>query len=149
MQLSSFIDPDLVFHQLSSSSKKRLFEEVAQAVSEKHPGLVEKDIFDGLFERERLGSTGIGAGVAVPHCRLQSGTQDSCALVTLETPIGFDAPDGKPVDLLVFLVVDGDACQAHLDRLAAVSRYFSEAQHREQVRQCDSTEQLRSLILDS
>lgn len=149
MQLASFIDPDLVLHRLSSSSKKRLFETVAHSISDKHPELSEKEIFDGLFARERLGSTGIGEGVAIPHCRLNSGSEDACALVTLDEPIGFDAPDGKPVDLLIFLVVSGEACQTHLDRLAALSRHFSQAQHRQAMREAESPEALQNLISQS
>lgn len=149
MQLASFVDPDLVLFQLRSGSKKSLFEQVAKAISDKHTDLKEQAIFEGLFARERLGSTGIGEGIAVPHCRIVDAESDYCALVTLENGIAFDAPDGQPVDTLVFLVVSGEACQQHLDRLAAVSRYFSDAQNRAAIHQASDADGLRKLIFDA
>jgi len=106
----------------------------------------ETTIFDGLFTRERLGSTGLGDGVAVPHCRITETEADCCAVVSLEEPISFDAPDNQPVDLLVFLVVSGEACQDHLDRLAIVAKSFSDPDFRQSVRDSRSNEELKSLI---
>lgn len=106
----------------------------------------EATIFDGLFARERLGSTGLGNGVAVPHCRIIETDADCCAVVSLKSPISFDAPDNQPVDLLVFLVVSGKACQDHLDRLAIVAKSFSDPDFRQSVRDSKSDEELKNLI---
>jgi PTS system nitrogen regulatory IIA component len=146
MQLASFINPDLILCHLSASSKKRLFESVAHKISEQCPEVSETTIFDGLFARERLGSTGLGDGVAVPHCRITETESNCCAVVSIETPISFDAPDNKPVDLLVFLVVSGEACQDHLDRLAIVAKSFSDPDFRQSVRDSKSNEELKNLI---
>jgi nitrogen PTS system EIIA component len=147
MQLASFIDRKLILHRAPGGSKKRVFELISQVVSEACPEIPEQAIFDGLFARERLGSTGIGEGVAVPHCRIKDAGTSCCALITLAEPIAFDAPDNKPVDILVALVVAGEARQEHLDRLAAVSRALSDASLREAIRACTSADELRVLIL--
>lgn len=146
MQLASFVNPDLVICNLPATSKKRLFEHVSELVAEQCSTLVAKDIFDGLFARERLGSTGLGDGVAVPHCRIAQTDTDCCAVVSLKDPIGFDAPDDKPVDLLVFLVVSGEACQDHLDRLAVIAKSFSDPQYRKKIQTAKTQEELKHLI---
>lgn len=146
MQLASFIHPDLVLHRVTVTSKKRLFEAMAQTISEHCDEVSELSIYEGLFARERLGSTALGEGVAVPHYRIPDATADCCAVVSLEKPIDFDAPDGQPVDLLVFLVVSGEACQEHLDRLAIVAKCFSEEDFRQKVRNTNSQQELKNLI---
>ena len=146
MQLASFVNPDLVICKLPASSKKKLFENISELVAEQCSSLVAKDIFDGLFARERLGSTGLGDGVAVPHCRIAQTGTDCCAVVSLEDPIDFDAPDNKPVDLLVFLVVSGEACQDHLDRLAVIAKSFSDPQYRNKIQAAKTQEELKNLI---
>lgn len=148
MQLASFIDPRLVLHRLEGGSKKRVFELISQVISDIHPDLSETAIFEGLFARERLGSTGVGEGVAVPHCRIKDSTTDCCALITLADPISFEAPDNKPVDLLVVLVVSGEARQEHLERLASISRACSDENLRQKLRSAESREKLQELILD-
>lgn len=149
MQLASFVNPDLVICKLPVSSKKKLFENVSELVAEQCSSLVAKDIFDGLFARERLGSTGLGDGVAVPHCRIEQTHTDCCAVVSLQDPIDFDAPDDKPVDLLVFLVVSGEACQDHLDRLAVIAKSFSDPQYRKKIQNAKSQEELKNLIFQN
>lgn len=146
MQLASFIHPDLVVCKLATSSKKKLFETISELVSEQCPKLSSKQIFDGLFSRERLGSTGLGDGVAVPHCRIEQTDTDCCAIVTLKEPISFDAPDNNPVDLLVFLVVSGEACQDHLDRLAAIAKSLSDKQYKSAIQAATTEEELKDLI---
>ena len=148
MQLASFVHPDLVICKLSTSSKKKLFETVSELVSEHCPKLSSKEIFDGLFSRERLGSTGLGDGVAVPHCRIAQTDTDCCAVVTLEAPISFDAPDNNPVDILVFLIVSGEACQDHLDRLAAIAKSFSKPQYKNQIQAAKTQQELKNLIFN-
>ena len=86
-------------------SKKRLFETIARIISDDQPSLVYEEVFDQLIAREKLGSTGLGQGIAIPHCRVEHCPQPLGTLVTLEQPIDFDAPDDQPVDLLFALLV--------------------------------------------
>jgi PTS system nitrogen regulatory IIA component len=86
------------------------------------------DILNYLITREKLGSTGLGQGIAIPHCRVGNCTQPLGALLSLETPIPFDAPDDQPVDLLFVLLVPKEARQQHLDILASIAGLFSQQQ---------------------
>ena len=149
MQLASFVNPDLVICKLPASSKKKLFETVAELISGQCSKLSANEIFDGLFARERLGSTSLGNGVAVPHCRIENPDTDCCAVVTLENPIGFDAPDNQPVDILIFLVVSGEACQDHLDRLAVIPKSFSNSDYKEKIQGAKTQENLKNLIFNN
>jgi nitrogen PTS system EIIA component len=146
MQLASFVHPDLVICRLTASSKKRLFETVSERIASQCDQLTALQIFEGLFARERLGSTGMGDGIAVPHCRIKEASTDCCAVVTLDEPMNYDAPDNKPVDILIFLVVSGEACQDHLDRLAAIAKSFSDPQYKSAIQQAKTSEELKSLI---
>lgn len=107
-------------------SKKRLFETIAKIVSDDQPTLPYDDVLDKLNAREKLGSTGMGAGIAIPHCRISNCTAPIGTLVTLEEAIPFDAPDDLPVDLLFVLLVPEEAHQAHLDILANIARLLNQ-----------------------
>jgi PTS system nitrogen regulatory IIA component len=110
-------------------SKKRLFETIAQIVSEDQPTLPYDEVLDHLITREKLGSTGLGQGIAIPHCRVGHCDEPLGTLLTLEEPIPFDSPDDQPVDLLFVLLVPEEAHQEHLDILAEVARLFSQADY--------------------
>jgi nitrogen PTS system EIIA component len=146
MTLDSIINPQLIFCQLDAVSKKRLFEQFAEQAARLDPSLDTKLIFEGLFTREKLGSTALGNGIAIPHCRIEGAGSSYAALVTLKTPIDFDAPDGKPVDLLIFLVVSGDATQEHLNMLATISKALSDQDFCARIRGCTSDVELTDLI---
>ena len=88
--------------------------------------LSQEEVFSQLIAREKLGSTGLGNGIAIPHCRVGNCTQPIGTLVTLAEPIDFDAPDDAPVDLLFVLLVPEEAHQQHLDILAGIARLFSQ-----------------------
>lgn len=148
MQLSELFTPALSFTQLEGRSKKRLFEIVAKKISENHPSLDSDKIFESLIERERLGSTGLGEGVAVPHCRLEGLETDALgAVVQLDEPIDFDSPDQKPVDILAFLLVSPETTQEHLDALAAIAARLSEKESRQKMRSAESPQELLDLML--
>lgn len=148
MQLSELFSPALSFVQVEGRSKKRLFETVSQYISEHIPSLSADVLFDALIARERLGSTGLGEGVAVPHCRLSDIEMNEIGvLVQLDEPIDFDAPDQKPVDLLAFLLVSGDANQAHLDALAKIAQKLSNIEGRSSMRQADSPQSLYDIVI--
>ncbi len=143
MHLSQLFSPALSLAHHESRSKKRLFETVSQHLVRHHPDLTSDQIFDALTARERLGSTGLGEGVAVPHCRIKGGGLESTGmLVQLAVPLEFDAPDQKPVDILAFLLVTGEAQQEHLDTLAAVAAQLSDADTRNALRAAETPDEL-------
>ena len=113
-----------------ASSKKRAFEQ-AGLIFENHQGLARAKVFDSLFARERLGSTGLGQGVAIPHGRIKGLKEAVAAFVRVAEPIPFDAPDGQPVALMVFLLVPEQATQQHLDILSELAQMLSDKSFRE------------------
>jgi len=115
---------------LDASSKKRVFEQ-AGLLFENNQGIARVKVFDSLFARERLGSTGLGEGIAIPHGRIKGLKEAVAALVRLDEPVAFDAPDGKPVNLLLFLLVPEQATQQHLEILSAVAEMLSDRTMRE------------------
>ncbi|MFW8564946.1 PTS IIA-like nitrogen regulatory protein PtsN [Orrella sp. 11846] len=123
--LSQILIPQNVMLDVAVTSKKRALEQVA-LMFENNQGIERANVFDSLFSRERLGSTGLGSGVAIPHGRIKNIVKPSAAFVRLAQPVSFDAPDGKPVDLLLVIVVPEEATQQHLDILAEVATKLSE-----------------------
>ena len=115
---------------LDASSKKRVFEQ-AGLLFENNQGIARVKVFDSLFARERLGSTGLGEGIAIPHGRIKGLKEAIAALVRLDEPVAFDAPDGKPVNLLLFLLVPEQATQQHLEILSEVAEMLSDRTMRE------------------
>lgn len=128
------LSPERTVCQVAGSSKKRLFEIIAELVCADQTTLDYNDVLDKLIARESLGSTGLGGGIAIPHCRIGNCEQPLGSLITLEEPIPFEAPDDEPVDLLFVLMVPEEADQAHLDILADIARRFSESSFCEQLR---------------
>lgn len=119
-----------VLPDLAASSKKRLFEQVGLLFENQH-GIARGVVFESLFARERLGSTGLGQGVAIPHGRIK-GLKDAVgALVRLAQPVTFDAPDGKPVSLAFALLVPEHATEKHLEILSELAQMFSDRTLRE------------------
>jgi PTS system nitrogen regulatory IIA component len=128
--ISRLLVPENVKVDLSVSSKKRLFEQVGLMFEESHG--IERDIvFDSLFARERLGSTGLGEGVAIPHGRIKGLKEPQAAVVRLESALPFDAPDGEPVKLLVILLVPENANEEHLEILSELAELLSDEATRE------------------
>ena len=114
-----------VLPDLAASSKKRLFEQVGLLFENQH-GIGKGVVFESLFARERLGSTGLGQGVAIPHGRIK-GLKDALgAFVRLAQPVPFDAPDGKPVSLVFILLVPEHATEKHLEILSELAQMFSD-----------------------
>lgn len=115
---------------LPASSKKRAFEQ-AGLVFENNHGIARGNVFDSLFARERLGSTGLGQGVAIPHGRVKGLKEAVAALVRMAEPVPFDAPDGQPVSLMIFLLVPEQAHQQHLDILSELAQMLSDKSFRD------------------
>lgn len=128
--LSNILSDSRVLIDLEVGSKKRVFEQ-AGALFEGHLGLSRSVIFDSLFAREKLGSTGLGQGVAIPHGRIKGLKEAAGAFLRLSTPIPFDAPDGRPVELLFVLLVPEQATEEHLQILSELAQRFSERSFRE------------------
>jgi PTS system nitrogen regulatory IIA component len=128
--ISRLLPPSNVLLDLSASSKKRVFEQAGLMFENNH-GIARATVFDSLFARERLGSTGLGQGVAIPHGRIKGLKEAVAAFVRLAEPVPFDAPDGRPVKLLVFLLVPEQATQQHLDILSELAQMLSDKTFRE------------------
>lgn len=128
--IASILPPDNVFLDLDLTSKKRLFEQ-AGLLFENSQGIARSATFDALFAREKLGSTGLGQGVAIPHGRIKGIKQAVGTFVRLKTPIAFEAPDGKPVSLAFVLLVPEQATDLHLQILSELAQLFSDKKSRE------------------
>ena len=123
--LSRILPAANVMLELSVTSKKRVFEQAGLLFENQH-GLERAAVYESLFARERLGSTGLGAGIAVPHGRVKGLKHSVAAFFRLTHPIAFEAPDQQPVKQLLFLLAPEDAAQQHLDILAEVAQLFSD-----------------------
>jgi PTS system nitrogen regulatory IIA component len=117
---------------LEASSKKRVFEQ-AGLLFENNQGIARVKVFDSLFARERLGSTGLGEGIAIPHGRIKGLKDAVAAVLRLSEPVAFDAPDGKPVGLLLILLVPEQATQQHLEILSEVAEMLSDRAMRDRL----------------
>jgi len=143
--IAPLITPDTTLLDMSFTSKKKLFEHAAELFAQAH-GLKSTDIFTSLFERERLGSTALGYGIAIPHGRIK-GLKDALgAFVRLRTPIDFDAPDGKPVGHVFVLLVPEHATEQHLQLLSELAQMFSERRFREQLASAPDPTKLHALF---
>ena len=132
---------------LEASSKKRVFEQ-AGLLFENNQGLARSKVFDSLFARERLGSTGLGQQVAIPHGRIKGLREPVAAFIRLTDPIPFDAPDGKPVAILVFLMVPEQATQAHLEILSELAQMLSDPAFRELLITAPDAGHVHRLLID-
>ncbi len=144
-RLSRLLPPNNVVIDLSVTSKKRLFEQVGLLFENNH-GIERGKVFDSLFARERLGSTGLGEGVAIPHGRIKGLKEALAAVVRLSEPVPFDAPDGKPVGLLVFLLVPEAATEEHLELLSELAELLSDGTARASLAQCADPAELHRIL---
>ena len=146
-RLASILPPAQVLVSLDATSKKRAFEEAGLLFEGLH-GLSRALVTDSLFARERLGSTGLGHGVAIPHGRIKGLKSPMAAVFQLASPIGFDAPDEQPVVLLIFLLVPEAATQKHLEILSEFAELLSDATLREKIKSSADAAELHSMIAD-
>jgi len=144
-RLSAILPAEQVLVALDATSKKRAFEEAGLLFEALH-GLNRALITDSLFARERLGSTGLGHGVAIPHGRIKGLKHPLAAVLQLAEPIGFDAPDEQPVRLMFFLLVPEAATQKHLEILSDIAELLSDATLREQMKASTAAADLHRLI---
>lgn len=130
---------------LDASSKKRVFEQ-AGLLFEKSQGIARSTVFDSLFAREKLGSTGLGQGIAIPHGRIKGLKEATGAFLRLAAPVAFDSPDGKPVSLLFVLLVPEQATEQHLQILSELAQRFSDRVCREALGTAPDSSAIRQLL---
>jgi PTS system nitrogen regulatory IIA component len=143
--IAKLLPPGNVVTDLQVSSKKRLFEQAGLLFENRH-GIAKSIVFDSLFARERLGSTGLGQGVAIPHGRIKGLKDSLCAFVRLAQPVPFDAPDGNPVNLVFVLLVPEQATEKHLQMLSELAQMFSDKALREAMSRAPDAPALHQLI---
>jgi PTS system nitrogen regulatory IIA component len=144
-RLAAILPATQALVQVDATSKKRAFEEAGLLFENLH-GLNRAMVADSLFARERLGSTGLGYGVAIPHGRIKGLKSPLAAVFLLSDPIGFDAPDEKPVNLMIFLLVPEASTQKHLEILSEIAEMLSDAMLRDKLKNCTDALQLHQLI---
>jgi PTS system nitrogen regulatory IIA component len=125
MNVTDLLEPERIICCSDAGSKKRLLESLSARLAESTSQATQNDIFDALVNREKLGSTGLGKGVAIPHGRMASLTAPACAFIKLDKPVEFDASDGRPVDLVFALLVPEDSTEEHLRILSTIAEIFS------------------------
>jgi PTS system nitrogen regulatory IIA component len=130
---------------LEATSKKRVFEQVG-VLFEDTLHISRNQVFDSLFAREKLGSTGLGQGVAIPHGRIKGLQKATAAFIRMKESILFDAPDGRPVDLICILLVPEKATDQHLQILSELAQMFSVKSFRESLLTCKDAEETHQII---
>ena len=144
-RLAAILPPSNVLVDVDATSKKRVFEHAGLLFENQH-SIARGTVTDNLFARERLGSTGLGHGVAIPHGRIKGLKQPLAAVFQLANPIGFDAPDEQPVQLMIFLLVPEAATQKHLEILSEIAELLSDSALREKMKQAGDALALHAQI---
>jgi PTS system nitrogen regulatory IIA component len=144
-QIADLLPATNILLDLDAGTKARLFDAVG-TLFEAQRGLVRSNVVDSLVAREKLGSTGLGQGVAIPHGRIKGLTVAQGAFVRLKAPIAFDAPDGKPVGQVFVLLVPEHATEQHLQLLSELAQMFSERGFREQLANAPDSSRLHALF---
>lgn len=147
MEISELLTPQAVIAKLHATSKKQVLQELAKRASEL-VGEHERVIFDVLLERERLGTTGVGGGVAIPHGKLASLPRMLGVFARLEKPVDFESIDEQPVDLIFMLLAPASAGADHLKALARVSRLLRDRKICEKLRGSDTADALYALLTE-
>lgn len=148
IRLENILTPGRSLVNMPGGSKKRVLEQIANLIGHEVAGLDSQDVYESLIAREKLGSTGFGNGIAIPHCRLKGCSDPISALVHLVSPIDYDAIDGAPVDLLFVLLVPEAATDAHLELLRQIAGMLDRKDVREKLRSAASNEALYQVVLD-
>ena len=141
-----FIVVDRIESDLEIGSKKRLLEVFGRLLANSNPTLSPEAIFEHLLERERLGSTGLGHGIALPHARMKGVTHAVGAFVQIRKGIDFDAIDDQPIDLAFAMLVPDSASEIHLQLLSKLATMFNEPRLREALRKAATPEQIYQLL---
>jgi PTS system nitrogen regulatory IIA component len=134
MQIESLLTVERTRSNLDANGKREALELLAQTIAQDIPNIDADDLFRRFLSRERLGSTGIGHGIAIPHCRSDNSTGAIGALITLTQPIQFDSIDAEPVDILFAMLVPEEAHSEHLKNLAALAGALTRSEFRQRLR---------------
>jgi nitrogen PTS system EIIA component len=145
--ISKLLKPESILLDLDVGSKKRVFEQVG-ILFENHRQIARAQIYDSLFAREKLGSTGLGHGIAIPHGRLKHGRETLAAFVRTRDPIPFDAPDGNPVRLIFVVLVPEHATETHLQILSELAQMFSEKAIRDALLGCSDAGEAHRVLTE-
>ncbi|MEA2736719.1 MAG: nitrogen system component [Acetobacteraceae bacterium] len=148
MEITDFLTPDRVILDLRARDKSHLIAEVARAAGRLLPALKPATIETALLAREQLGSTGLGAGFALPHARIEGLSSYFGLFVRLAKPIDFDAIDGRQVRLVFVLLIPAEAVTPHVAALAAISRRFRDAERVGRLEKADSPAQAHAILAD-
>ena len=146
IDLRGVLHPDCTRANVRAASKKSALEQAATIIADRDPDLDARRLLRELLARERIGSTGLGGGIAVPHCRMQC-EQPRAAFLRLAQPIDFDAPDDRRVDLMFTLVVPRDAAQVHLDILGALVSLLNQPDNPMRLRRAESDRALFQQVM--
>jgi len=149
MTLETILPPERILFSVPGGSKKRVLEFFSTFIAQNTPSLDSQEVFSRLIGRERLGSTGIGNGVAIPHARNPHCKAPIAGFLKLNEPVDFDAVDGEPVDLVFVLLVPEEADDDHLALLAQVAGVMNDAETRNQLRNTTSQRELYEHLIDA
>ena len=147
MQLSSVLSLDCTRSAVHCSSKKRALEIISELAASRLT-VAPQTLFEAMLAREKMGSTGIGNGIAIPHGKMELGTTTVAVFIRTEQPIPFDAVDNQPVDLLFALLVPEDQCQQHLQTLSAVAKRLADKSVCRRLRTALSDEELYQILTE-
>ena len=145
MTISALLSPQKIFLDTEVTSKKKLLELIANIVADQSQ-LSQSKIFNSLLNRERLGSTGLGHGIAVPHARVPELDRTIGCFFRLKEPVNFDSPDEQPVDLVFTIVIPEEATEEHLLILSALAQLFSQADVRQSIRAATDKAEIEQII---
>ena len=145
MNLADIIPLSNIYLNVNASSKKALFKEIAAKISNKL-NIEQNNILEKLNERERLGSTGIGNGIAIPHGKLSNSNKAVAVLIVNDNAINYDAIDKRPVDVFCALLVPEDQCDTHLSTLASIAKIFDNKDVLRKIRRSESDTDLYNII---
>jgi PTS system nitrogen regulatory IIA component len=145
MTISALLSPEKIFIDTEVTSKKKLLEMIANIVADRS-NLAQSTIYNNLLGRERLGSTGLGKGFAVPHARVPDLNQVIGCFFRLKQPVNFESPDNQPVDLVFTIVIPEEATEEHLLILSSLARIFSQPEVCQAIRDAANKEEIEKII---
>ena len=146
MQISDILETNRILCNVDKISKKAALETLSELIASAGDNLSQGQVFESLLARERLGSTGLGHGIGLPHGRLKNGDRTIAAFVRLKSGIDYDAVDKQPVDLLFALLVPENSTEEHLQILSRIAEKFSQEEFQQQLRQEDNIDTVFSLL---
>ncbi|MCQ2030246.1 PTS IIA-like nitrogen-regulatory protein PtsN [Stutzerimonas zhaodongensis] len=148
IRIENILTPARSLVNVPGGSKKRVLEQIAKVLGRDLPDLDSQAIFESFIAREKLGSTGFGNGIAIPHCRMSGCTSPFSAVLRLDAPVDFDAIDGAPVDLLFVLLVPEAATDEHLELLRQIASMLDREDVRERLRKASTGQDLYQAVVD-